>query len=299
MKNLIPGRYRGVAVTTFHGPLAPGPLTQHFVGREAYRRTEYIVVRKDAETALLRVSKAPGDDLFLPIVQVEMLAGPDECAFVHAPDVDTGVPTHMAQAAQTMAPGARCVVVHGLYEHINFILDPDPVPVRVVEVAPPWPPKLADQADRVLQTAETLPPVELRQEVTDLVSLAADQPSEHYLYPCRGSGAAPAGAQVSYLDERPARQDWTLVGCARSREIHSWVYGSQPPYIELCPRKLAEVANAGLQEPVATLTKCCLLEFGIEQDGLSVTVPWGASLAEVHEGLRVLLSAAEPAWAPA
>lgn len=299
MRNLIPGRYRGVSVTTVDVPLEAALLAEHFVGREAYRRTEYIVVRRDPQTAVLQVAKAPGNDLFLPIVQVEMLAGPDECAFVHAP-VDTGVPTQMAQAALASAPGARCVVVHGLYEHINFILDPTPVPVRVVEVAPPWPPKLADQAARVLETAESLPPVELRQEVTDLVALAADQPSEHYLYPCRGSGAAPAGAQVSYLDERPPRQDWTLVGCDRSRQIHEWFYGSQPPSsIELCPRKLAEVPEAPLQEPIATLTKCCLLEFGIEHTGLTVTVPWGASLAEVHEGLRVLLSSADPAWAPA
>jgi hypothetical protein len=299
MRNFIPGRYRGVAVTTVEVPLKVRSLSEHFVGREAYRRTEYIVVHRGVQTAVVQVTKAPGGDLFLPIVKLEMLAGPDECAFVRAQDVDTGVPTQMAKAALTLAPAARCVVVHGLYEHVNFILDPAPVPIRVVEVAPPWPPKLADQANRVLQTAESLPPVELSREVTDLVALAADHPSEHYLYPCRGSGAAPAGALVSYLDERPPRQDWTLVGCARSREIHSWVYGSQPPCIELCPRKLARVPRSESPEPVATLTKCCLLEFGIEQEDLSVTVPWGASLAEVHEGLRVLLRAAEPAWAPA
>lgn len=298
MRNLIPGRYRGVSVTTVDVPLEAEVLAQHFVGREAYRRTEYIVVRRGPQTAVLKVAKAPGDELFLPIVQVEMLAGPEDCAFVDAPDVDTGVPTQMARAAVGLAPGAWCVVVHGLYEHINFILDPTPVPVRVVEVAPPWPPKLADQAARVLETAESLPPVEVRQEVTDLVALAAELPSEHYLYPCRGSGAAPEGAEVSYLDERPPRQDWTLVGCDRSRQIHEWFYGSQPPSIELCPRKLAEVAEPS-QPPTATLTKCCMLEFGIEHTGLTVTVPWGASLAEVYEGLRVLLSSADPAWAPA
>lgn len=306
----MPGHYRGVSVDNFDIPLEAGHLGLHLVGREAYGKTEYLVARREDETAVLRVATAPGTDLFRPILDVELLAGPDECAFVHAPQVDTGIPTQMAMAALELAPGARCVVVHGLYEHVNFILDPVPIPIRVVDVAPPWPPKLADQAARVLQTAESLPPVDLQVEVTDLVALAADHPSKRYLYPCRGSGAAPAGAEVSYLDERPPLQDWTLVGCARSRQIHSWIYGSTPPYIELCPRRLAEVAGAHPHEPtmptlaaepegVATLTKCCLLEAGIEQAGLQVTVPWGASLAEVYEGLRALLSAVEPAWAPA
>jgi hypothetical protein len=310
MKNFMPGHYRGVSVGTFDIPLDAHNLGSLLVGREAYGKTEYLVARRENETAVLRVTTAPGTELFLPIVRVEILATPDECAFVHAPQVDTGIPTQMAKAALDLAPGARCVVVHGLYEHVNFILDPAPIPVRVVDVAPPWPPKLADQAKRVLQTAEGLPPIDLQLHVTDLVALAADHPSERYLYPCRGSGAAPAGAQVSYLDERPPLQDWTLVGCARSREIHSWIYGSKPPFVELCPRKLAGVADAlphqatGLiptagAEGVATLTKCCLLETGIEQSGLQVTVPWGASLAEVHEGLRALVTAADPAWAPA
>ena len=295
MSNFIPGRYRGVSVRSFDEPLDEASLRKSLVGREAYRTTEFLVVRRANETALLSVTKQAGPELFLPIVEVEMLAPPEDCAFVHAPDVDTGVPTSMANAALEHAPGAKCVVVHGMYEHINFIVDPKPVPVRVVDVAPPWPPKLADQARRVLETAETLPPVELRPEITDLVGLASKAPSRHYLYPCRGSGAAPAGAEVSYLDERPSPSDWTLVGCARSRQIHSWVYGKEPSYIELCPRKLAGTDA----DVVPTLTKCCLLESGIELTGSTVTVPWGASLAEVYEGLRALLAVVEPAWAPA
>jgi hypothetical protein len=310
MNNFIPGRYRGVSVQSFDVPLDAEHLQEILVGREAYRTTEFLVARRGSETALLRVTKKPGSELFLPIAEVEVIAPPGECAFVQAPDVDTGVPTQMANAAKQRASGARCVVVHGMYEHINFILDPRPVPVRVVDVAPPWPPKLADQARRVLETAESLPPVELRPAITDLVGLASNAPSEHYPYPCRGSGAAPAGAEVSYLDERPPHQEWTLVGCARSRQIHSWVYGEEPPYIELCPRKLAvqdsgagETAaegSAGEQPPagVGTLTKCCLLESGIEVSGSTVTVPWGASLAEVYEGLRALLAVVEPAWSP-
>lgn len=299
MSNFIPGRYRGVSVSAVDFPLTPDRLVEHFSGREAYYSTEYIVVRRDDETALLRVEKEAGDELFLPIRAVEVLAGPDECAYLSAPEADTGVPTDMARAARELAPGKRCAVVQGLYEHVNFILDPAPVRVRVVDVAPPSPPKLLDQARRVLATAEDLPPVELVPEIGDLEAFAARRPSEHYLYPCRGSGAAPGGAEVSYLDQRPDEQDWTLVGCARSRQIYEWTYGSLPPCIEMCPRKLAAQSERSADPGTATLTKCCLLETGFEHTGSTVTVPWGASLAEVYEGLRAVVMAVEPAWAPA
>ncbi|MBI2238915.1 MAG: hypothetical protein HYU54_10390, partial [Actinobacteria bacterium] len=249
-------------------PLTPAALRGHFLGREAYRRTEYIVVRRGEETAVLRVTKASATDLFSSIVDVEMLADPQETAYVSAPEVDTGVPAQMARAALERSSGARCVVVQGRYAHVNFILEPAPVPVRVVEVVPPEPAKLVDQIDRILEIAEELPPVDLRPEVIDLLALARSRPARHYLFPCRGSGAAPPGAEVAYLDERPPRSDgWVLVGCDRARQIYRHFYGEEPAYVEMCPRELVGPS------PIPTLTKCCLLEHGVERDGLTVTVP--------------------------
>jgi hypothetical protein len=168
----------------------------------------------------------------------------------------------------------------------------EPIRLRVVEVAPPQPPKLLDQARRVLEVAEDLPPVQLDPEIVDIVALARQRPSRQYLYPCRGSGAAPEGGEIFYLDERPPRQDWVLVGCERSREIHRHFYGDDPPYLEMCPRKLVAPADG----PV--LTKCCQLEDRIERDGLVVRVPWGATLAEVRAGIETVVAAVEPTWAP-
>ena len=88
--------------------------------------------------------------------------------------VDTGVPSQLARAARELAPGARCVVVQGRYRHVSFILDPAPVRVLVVEVVPPSPPKLLDQARRVLETAEELPPIELVAALVDLSDLEMD-----------------------------------------------------------------------------------------------------------------------------
>lgn len=293
MSNLVPRRYRGVSVADVDVPLLPDGLRDHFLGREAYRRTEYIVARRGGSAAVLRVRKESKVPLFSPITEVEILAGPDATVEVHAPEVDTGVPSQLTRAALDMAPGARCVVIRGRYEHVSFILDPAPVRLRVVEVVPPEPAKLVDQVRRILDLAEDLPPVEVRPEIVDLLALARTRPADHYLFPCRGSGAAPPGAAVDFLDRRPPRADWVLVGCARSREIHDHFYGDEPPFVEMCPRELVGAGDR------PALTKCCLLEERIEREGSLVVVPWGASLEEIREALGMLLAAAEPAWAPA
>jgi len=293
VSNVVPGQYRRVSVATVDGPLTAEGLTRYFLGREAYRHTRFVVARAGRDTALVHVAKAADAPLFSPITSVEILALPDECAFVVAPDVDTGVPTALAQVAATQA--ARCVVVEGRYHHVSFILDPAPIRIRVGDVVPPRPAKLFDQARRVLELAEDLPPIELVADVVDLVDLATAHPSTQYLVPCRGSGFCVEGpATVAFLDERPPQADWTLLGCERSRGIHEWFYGARPKEaVELCPRRLFPADGRPL------LTKCCLLEESIAPQGITVTVPWGASLEQVKQALAAIAKAAEPAWAPA
>ena len=296
--NLVPGRYRSVSVASVPVPPDEASLRAHLVGRPAYRHTRYIVARSAGGTAVVEVVKRSGAPLFSEITAVTTVARPDETAFVEVPEADTGVPTVLGRIAADRAPGARCVVVRGRYGHVGFIVDPAPIRIRVVEVVPPQPAKLVDQASRVLELAEDLPPVELAPELTDLGELAGSSPADHYLFPCRaGAGAGPAAdAVVSYLDEIPPRADWTLVGCARSRAIHDWFYDDPAAFVDMCPRQLARRVAAGGTLPV--LTKCCLLEDKVvAEDGL-VVVPWGASLAQVREGLGravAIASAAQPA----
>jgi hypothetical protein len=294
--NLVPARYRSVSVASVPVRLDEASLRAYFLGRPAYRRTRYIVVRsadRDPATAVIEVTKQSDAPLFSEITSVTMIAEPVETAFVEAPEADTAVPSSLARVAATQAPQARCVVVRGRYGHVAFIADPAPIRVTVVEVVPPHPAKLLDQASRVLELAEDLPPVELVPELTDLTALAGRHPAGHYLFPCR-AGTASAGEAVSYLDEIPPRADWTLVGCARSRAIHDWFYPEAPPVVDMCPRNLARQAHPARDPDAAILTKCCLLEDEISvADGL-VVVPWGASLAQVGEGLA-LAAAARPA----
>jgi hypothetical protein len=198
------------------------------------------------------------------------------------------------------------VIVRGRYGHVSFIADPAPVRVTVLEVVPPRPAKLVDQLARVLDLAEDLPPVELVPDLVDLDDLAGSRPSGHYLFPCRAGGSGPDGlatggpgadgASVSYLDEVPARRPWTLVGCARSRAIHDFFYGNEVDMVDMCPRALASRRLAGRPGPV--VTKCCLLEDRVSSEGGLVVVPWGASLAQIRDGLRLALAAALPAPGP-
>ena len=51
-----------------------------FLGRETYRRTEFIVLRApDGRHAVIAVDAADREPLFAPIVHVEVLALPDSC----------------------------------------------------------------------------------------------------------------------------------------------------------------------------------------------------------------------------
>jgi len=287
--NVVPSAYRGVSVSHVRGM---DGLRDHFLGREAYRRTRFIVARDDAgATAVLRVEKESTGPLFSPIVDVEVLAGPDECACVEDPLTDTAVPSELARVAAGVA-GARAVVVKGRYEHVSFIVNPAPLHLVVQEVLPPEPAKLLDQVRRLLAVAEDLPPILPVADAVTFADLAAAAPAQRYLLPCGGSGVAVAGAATAYLDQRPPREPWTLLGCARSRDIHEWFYGDRPPGVEMCPR--ARPHDPG----TAVLTKCCLLEDRIDRDGDRVVVPWGATLGQVGEALREIAARWEPEWRP-
>jgi hypothetical protein len=309
--NVVPSQYRNVSVADIPVPLDEASVRGYLMGRPAYRRTRYLVARHGSASAVLEVSKESEQPLFSPITAVALVAAAEETAFVDAPEADTAIPSQLARVAAERAPQARCVIVRGRYGHVSFIADPAPVRVTVVEVVPPRPAKLVDQLTRVLDLAEDLPPVELVPDLVDLAELAGSRPSGHYLFPCRaggssaeslgaggpraespgagGPGAEGRAAGISYLDEVPGRRPWTLVGCARSRAIHDFFYSGDVDMVDMCPRSLAGRRPAARPGPV--LTKCCLLEDRVSADGDCVVVPWGATFAQVKEGLELALRA--------
>lgn len=260
-------------------------IRAHLLGREAYRRTDFVVLRKDEAAAVAAVTAPDRESLFSPIDSVEVLALPEACVFAEAPDTDPANPSALAAKARELGLGPEgTLVVSGKYGHVNFIHHPDPLIIRVVEVAPPEPPKLFGLAQHVLSYAD-LPPIRLELERIDLNDLAAGHNPPAFLVPCRSGGLDKLSAPVYFLDERPEeRQPWTLIGCERSLQFHRHYYGDEPSRIEMCPRKLAGERTG------PTLLKCCLLEFDIELDRQIAVVPWGADLKMVEEALRRLTS---------
>ncbi len=288
MKNLVPLPYRRVSVQPYGSEMTGEAIRAHLLGREAYRRTDYVVLESNGATAVTAVTTADRENLFAPIESVEVLALPDSCVLVEAPHTDTGNPSALAAEARRAGVGVDgTLVVRGKYGHVNFIHRPDPMVIRVVDVVPPHPPKLCDLAQQVIGYAD-FPPIHLELECIDLAVLAAGRSRPPaYLVPCRSGGLQHLGAPVYFLDERPERREWTLLGCERSLQFHRHFYGDEPPTIEICPRRLVEARET------PTLLKCCLLEFDGELDGHVAVTPWGSDVKMVEATLRRLVAAAE------
>ena len=203
-------------------------------------------------------------------------------------------------------PGARAVVVQGRYEHVNFVVDPDPLRVVVREVVPPHPAKLADQARRIVDVTEALRPLRLESEVVDLADLARRLPAEHYLLPCRGGGSEIPGATMSYLDERP--------GARRLDPRRLRALPPDPPVV-LRPRRAAgrllPEGRPGRRRPGSPADQVLPAAGGARRGcrrgsgraDVWVSVPWGASLEHVREALGRLAELAETQgaapWSPA
>ena len=281
--NLVPLPYRRVSVQHYDGPMTVDAITTLLLSREAYRRTDFIVFRGEGtETAVVAITRAGSEPLFSQITSVEVLALPDTCVYARCPDIDPANRSALAQTAYELGIGPEStLIVEGMYDHVNFIHHPNPRVIRVVEVAPPEPPKLYGLAQQVLRYAD-LPPIRLELERIEVLDLANSVQPSAYLVPCRSGGLDDLSAPVYFLDQRPERHDWTLIGCERSLQFHRHYYGDEPPRVEMCPRRIAGERN----EP--TLLKCCLLETHIEQDTNIMVVPWGADLAMVEAALRIL-----------
>ena len=293
--NIMPSRYRQVSVASVPS-VSPDDLVARFTGREAYYRTRFVVARLDGEPdrcALVELARDGGDDLFSPALAARVLATADECAYERDDSADLGIASHLARIA-LKHPDRRCVVVEGRYRHISFLLNVEPVRVTVVDVVPPEPSKLADQVARVLASAEDLPPISVDERIVDSRALVTEPLPEGLIVPCRGGGIDIEGVTVSHLDERPPFAGSTLLGCERSQQIHRWFYGVEAARtIDWCPRRLigADGSAEGL-----TLSRCCMLEEGLDRQEDTVMVPWGATLTEVHEALRALAGSGDGTW---
>lgn len=283
-QNFVPLPYRCVSFQPYDGAMDAPVIEQYILAREVYRRTDIIILHNNRqEFAVIAVQRASSETLFTAVEKVEILALPDDCVFITDPETDPGNRSALARAALKHQVSSKLTaIVVGAFDHVNIIHHPNPKILRVIEVVPPEPPKLYHMVEQVLSYAD-LPPIVLELKTIDLRDLAKTTSPEAYLVPCRSGGLTDLGAPVYFLDERPEkRQQWTLLGCERSLQFHRHYYGDEPPRVEMCPRKLH------VSDGISTILKCCLLEYDFEQDGETLTVPWGTDLAMIETALRQL-----------
>jgi hypothetical protein len=124
--NFIPLPYRGVSVQSYDGPMTAKGIVASFLGRETYRRTEFIVLRApDERHAVIAVDASNREDLFAPIVHVEVLALPGTCTYLRDPQTDCANRSALARLATKHGIGKdRTLICEGKYDHVNFIHHP-------------------------------------------------------------------------------------------------------------------------------------------------------------------------------
>jgi hypothetical protein len=289
--NIVPLPYNRVSVQKVDFGLDETRIRSFLCGKEAYFQTDYVVLRRGAECAVAEISKAHAEDLFCRIIEVAVISLPASSRWIDDPSVDTGIPSALAEKAKASGVTAsETLVVNGLYEHVNFIHRPRPLVIDVYDLAPPDPPRLLDMARRVLAYKE-FPAVVLDPRIQSIPELARNLGDRPILFPC-GVSQLKGIAKAFYLDERPGRQDWVLVGCERSRRIHRHFYGDDPRRIELCPKRL--FAGDGS----LALMRCCMVENGFEISGRVAVVPWGAELSLIEDALQALVDCGESKEAP-
>jgi hypothetical protein len=221
----------------------------------------------------------------VPIESVEVLSLPADTVHVVEPSVDTTNPTAMYGVAQRFGDDVRAVVVQGEFNHMSFVIrDGSEVCVRVLDVVPPHPSKVAALAKRGLACRPL--PILLEEETVDLVDLTEGiEPGARLLFPCRASGLE-LDREVEYLDEVPdldEDEDVVLVGCNLSERIFRERYGRRPKMVvTMCPKELA----LSRDDDRWTLVKCCKEKgpFGIQ--GRVVAIPWSAAKGDAAAALE-------------
>ena len=296
---------REVSVQDVSIALTPESINAYLLGKESYRRTDFIVLRSGADLAITAVRRADPPALFSPITEVTVLALPPETAWVEDPEADVMNATQLVRAARR--GGRRAAVVKGLYEHVNFVLDTNAMTLRVFDVVPPAPAKLAVMVQKVLDYAD-LPAIDVQEEAFDLHRLVPGGNGQRatgngqdalvghvdgggsysgILTPCRVPGFELA-VRARSLDQRPQGVEGDLLlGCKRSLEIYRHFYGRDPQWVNICPCDLVP------HDDTPTILKCCQFEYEFQLEGARLTVPWGATLRQVEAGLEELCSSVE------
>lgn len=277
---MLPDHCKDVSVREVDFPLTEDEIARHTVGKKAYTRTEFIILRHDSQYAVIRVFKEGGVDLFRPIVAHKVIALPDITVFVHDEEVDVLNRPRMAEIALRY-PG-KTVIVQGLFNHVSFVQGSEVLGLCVMDVVPPRPAKLSYLVAKALETGLVELPIIVTEETIDLNDLEDRVQTPIVVFPCRASGLA-SERTMFFLDETPRIEGKaTLVGCELSLRIFQSIYKKKPEFISMCPRELAP------KDGKKRIVKCCRVKESYELDGDLAIVPWGATLLDVAQAIQAL-----------
>ncbi len=246
-------------------------------------------------TALLRVAKESVEPLFSPIIEVELLAGPADCAYVVDAEADTAVPSALARVADRAGAWRPRGRGRGPLPACQLHREPGTAAIRragdrAAGARPSW----STRSRRLLAVAEDLPPMLPEPDTITFAELAARAPADRYLLPCNGSGASRSPAQRrAYLDQRPAARTLDAVGLRSiARHPSNGSMARCRPNVDMCPRRRSPATR-----PRSSPSAACSRTASSRRTGAS-SCPGAPRSTRCGEALGVLAQHWEPQWRP-
>jgi hypothetical protein len=275
---MIPDHTRELSVKKVDFPLTKERIRKYLIGRDSHRRSRYIVLKRGEQSCVVELIKRGKGKVFDRITGLKQLASPEETVWIEAPDIDVWNRSEMYRI--TSGVKARCVVVKGLYEYVNFTFDSKPTKLRVVDTVPPEPPRLIVEATKALALTDY--DVFLEPHIIDLRRQASAKSGE-LMVPCN-LGDWRLEPRPYFLSETPSiDKHLSLLGCEMSKDIFEHLYGYEPEFMSMCPKKME------LSDNIPTLARCCQKEDRLQKDGNIVYVPWGFRTKHLLRAFEYLL----------
>ena len=272
---------KDVSVREVGFDLTPDAIASEMDCWKAYAKCEYLVLRKDDSFAVLRVKKENAVGLFKKVTDYEILSLPEDTDYVHDETIDVlNVPS--LALIQSEHPG-RAVVIEGMFSHIVYIKDLEPLILNVVDSIPPSPSKLEVLVRKALGSDFIDLPIIVHEETVDMCSKVSEVRTEGVMFPCKVSGIT-TDRPTYFLDNDPElKHEVTLIGCNLSKRIFESLYRFTPEFINVCPAD-------NIRTKGKTIVKCCKVKEGHIIEGDVVKVPWGATVPEIVDAIKDLFS---------
>ena len=272
---------KDVSVREVDFPLTEGSIAENMSDWKAYARCEFLVLINGDGRAVLRVRKEDGIGLFKKVTDYDILSLPAETDYVHDETIDVLNIPSLARI-QSEHPG-KGVVIEGMFSHIVFIRDLEPMILEVIDNVPPTPSKLGVLVRKALDSDFIDLPIIVHEKVIDMASKVSDVRTEGVMFPCKVSGLK-ADIPTYYLDGSPElKHEVTLIGCNLSKRIFESLYRKDVPFINVCPAD--NISGKG-----KTIVKCCKIKEGHKIEGNVAKVPWGVTVPEIVDAINDLFS---------